>query len=210
MTPTVTFAPACNMANITQIYVALLKFDFFLFVGFEVQFLILVGGTSGSERWLTVAALPVTIALLLLAAWATQRENIIASICTMVWQSNSLNCKPSLLILFQAVYFCMVAYFIFKLVRMYDSDRASDYAPARRTLTVFAVFTLLLIVVTIVMAAWCMLNFNKGLKDHLTNRPESSDSTGKQQPYELEYGAQPGVNNQYGPRPYGGSRMEID
>jgi heme/copper-type cytochrome/quinol oxidase subunit 4 len=182
-----------NRYLIYQIYITLLKFDFFLFVGFEVQFLVLVGQTSDSERWLTVAAIPITVALLLLAAWCTQRENIIGSICTMV------------------VYFCMVAYFIFKLVRMYDSDRAADYAPARRTLTVFAVFTLLLIVITIVVASWCMLNFNKGLKDHLLKRPESSGSNtgGKPQPFELEYAGQPGYN-QFGPRPYGGSRMEID
>jgi len=107
----------------------------------------------------------------------------------------------------------MVAYFIFKLVRMYSSERASDYAPARRTLTVFAVITLLLVVITILVAIWCTLNFNKGLKPHLTDtRPESQDDQSGKQKFELDYTNQP-TNPQYvqnGARPYGGSRMEID
>jgi uncharacterized membrane protein len=166
-----------------------------LFLGFEVQFLVLVGNTSDGERWLTVAAIPITILLLLFAAWCTQHENLIGMIVTF------------------AVYLCMVAYFIFKLVRMYSSERALDYAPARRTLTVFAVITLLLVAITIIVAVWCTLNFNKGLKPHLTNaRPVSQDDQSSKQKFELDYAPQP-TGPQYaqnGPRPYGGSRMEID
>jgi hypothetical protein len=67
-----------------QIYIALLKFDFFLFLGFEVQFLVIVTHTSNFEFYLTVATIPITILLLLLAAWSTKQENIYGMIATIV------------------------------------------------------------------------------------------------------------------------------
>jgi hypothetical protein len=52
----------------------MLKFDFFLFVGFIVQFLVIVPHTQQSEFWVTVAAMPIIILLLILAAISAQRE----------------------------------------------------------------------------------------------------------------------------------------
>lgn len=72
----------------------------------------------------------------------------------------------------QVIYFAALAYFLFKLVRMYGSDegRVQDYLPARRSLTTFAVITIALLLVTIVVACQCTHNFNKGLKPHLVKR----------------------------------------
>lgn len=72
-----------------------------------------------------------------------------------------------------ALYFAALAYFLFKLVRMYDMadlQRVRDYQPARRGLTTFAVITVLLLVLTIVNAGWCTANFGKGLKPHIQKR----------------------------------------
>lgn len=71
------------------------------------------------------------------------------------------------------LYFAAMAYFLFKLVRMYDMDnpaRVSDYEPARKSLTTFAVITLLLLILTIINCAWCTANFHKGLKPHIQRR----------------------------------------
>ena len=66
-----------------QIYIALLKFDFFFFLGFTVQFVVIVQ-THKSEFALTIAAIPVTIFILVMAAFWTRRESLTGMILTIV------------------------------------------------------------------------------------------------------------------------------
>jgi Ca2+/Na+ antiporter len=63
-----------------------LKFDFFLFVGFIVQFLVIVPNTQQSEFWVTVAAIPIVILLLILAAVSARREYKIGTGISIVSQ----------------------------------------------------------------------------------------------------------------------------
>lgn len=141
-----------SLTWILQIYIALLKFDFFFFLGFTVQFVVVVQGTGDPEMWLTVAAIPITIVILLLAAIFTRREWYFGQACIII------------------IYFGGMAYFVFKLVRMYTWPKKHNYDAARTSLTTFAVITILLLVVTISTAFICMANFNKGLKPHIQKR----------------------------------------
>jgi amino acid transporter len=59
---------------------------------------------------------------------------------------------------------------------MYQPSKLSEYLSARKSLTFFAVITILLILVTIVNAIWCTTNFHKGLKPHLVRTRDSGDS----------------------------------
>ncbi|KAH6609212.1 hypothetical protein Trco_002558 [Trichoderma cornu-damae] len=132
-----------------QIYIALLKFDFFFFLGFIIQFVVVVAQKTDPEFALTVATVPITIAILIAAAFFTQRENKPGMICVII------------------LYFGGLSYFIFKLFRIYEPSRAQSYMAVRRSLTAFAVITILLIIMTIINAIICMHNFGSGLKTHL-------------------------------------------
>jgi hypothetical protein len=62
----------------------MLKFDFFLFIGFTIQFLVIVQGTTDAEKGVTYAVIPIFVALLLLAAWSVRHENIPTTVVSMV------------------------------------------------------------------------------------------------------------------------------
>lgn len=80
--------------------------------------------------------------------------------------------------------FGALAYFFFKLVRIYQTGHKQDYLAVRRSLTAFAVMTIVLIILTIINALVCMSNFDAGLKAHLlTPRltdPEKEDANSYQ------------------------------
>lgn len=164
-----------------QIYIALLKFDFFFFLAFTVQFLVVVKNTKTVELALTAVALIITFFLLFAAAWWVRRESVVGM----------------MIIIF--TYFVALAYFLFKLIRMYVAQaiRQEDYKPARKSLTAFAVLTILLLVCTIIVACICTHNFNKGLKPHVNTKTVENDKH-----YNTEM---PSLS---GPAP--SNRMEID
>lgn len=138
------------------------------------------------ELALTAAALVITFIMLFLAAYWVRRESV-AGMITVI-----------------TIYFCALAYFLFKLVRMYAADqtRLADYKPARKSLTSFAALTILLVVITIITACICTHNFNKGLKPHVNNK----SLQGKEEPHKTGYSNE--MPSLSGPTP--SSRMEID
>lgn len=73
------------------------------------------------------------------------------------------------------MYFAALAYFLFKLIRMYQPSQKESYRAAIRPLTVFAVITVILIVATIINACVCMHNFGKGLAPHIARRKVDND-----------------------------------
>lgn len=114
-----------------------------------------------------------------------------------------------------------MAYFVFKLIRMYASNEVIEYKPVRPSLTTFAVLTILLLLVTIAAAVACMVNFNKGLKPHIQNMRKNGRGDEAKDSYSYGgYGRSSVGGNAGAAEPYGngqqhalgqvGSRMTID
>lgn len=144
-------------ADFLQVYIALLKFDFFFFLGFTVQFVVVVGGYGRYEYYLTIAAMPVTILILLAAAYFVRHEN-----------------KPGTFFII-LLYFGGLAYFIFKIFRIYQ--HAQQYMPVRKSLTAFAALAIMLLICTVINAFYCMRNYGAGLKTHLLTKKSVAEKS---------------------------------
>jgi hypothetical protein len=96
-----------------------------------------------------------------MAAFWTRRENKFGMIVTIF------------------LFFCGLAYFIFKLARMYQASHEGNYLPVRKNLTSFTVITIVLIVMTIVNAWVCTSNFGMGLKPHIMKRKVGGEEAEK-------------------------------
>ncbi|KAI1609473.1 hypothetical protein EDD36DRAFT_71615 [Exophiala viscosa] len=174
-----------------QVYIALLKFDFFFFLGFTVQFVVIVT-TRKAEFALTIAAIPVTILILLAAAWFVRRENLTGTIGVIF------------------LYFGGLGYFIFKMFRMYSSSHDSPYLPARKELTSFAVLTIILIIMTIINACLCASNYKKGLKPYIYKSTTLDDDEKPIGSAYAPYATEMGQGNKYPAPGPSANRMEID
>lgn len=149
-----------------------------------VQFLVVVNNQPEDfEFGLTIAVIPITIVILISAAFFMRRENVFGTLLVMV------------------CYLGALAYFIFKLIRIYTPSHEELYRPVRRSLTAFSVITILLIILTISNAIVCMVNFGKGLKGHLQSaRGKDEEKNNEMNSISLSEMKQPAVP----------SRMTID
>ena len=138
-----------SMYRSYQIFLTILKLDFFFFLAFSIQFVVLVLNPSDAEFTVTIIALPVTIVVLFLAVYGLKRED------RVVMSMFMFGCVLA------------VAYFIFKLVRMYDVMQSGKYMYSRNYLTFFASLSLFCVVVTFINAVVCFMNFGKGLQEHI-------------------------------------------
>ncbi|KDR81595.1 hypothetical protein GALMADRAFT_239643 [Galerina marginata CBS 339.88] len=134
-----------TMYQYYQIMICLLKFDFFFFSGVTMQLLIIVLQKSSVEFGITVAAIPVVLALLILCGIAVQRE--IKSVMTI-----------SLVMMVAALSY------LYKLVRFYSPSSREQYLTTRATLTTFTVVAFILLLGTFAVGLRCFSDFNRGLQ----------------------------------------------
>lgn len=135
-----------------ELFQSILKFDFFFFLGFTVQFIVVVLNVKDVEFGLTIGVIPLTIVFLFLLSLFVKKENKIG------------------MLVMQFFLLAGMAYFIFKLVRIYDPAQAYKYEAVRKSLTIFAAITLFLVSATIALSVVCILNFNRGLKPIIEGR----------------------------------------
>lgn len=96
---------------------------------------------------ITIVAFPVTVLFLFLAVVSVRRE--------IRWLT------PIIVL----VEFCGLAYFVFKLVRLFQASQAFRYQTSRKTLAVFSALAIAMLLATAIDTVVCWRNFGKGLKE---------------------------------------------
>lgn len=137
-----------------QVHRSLLIFDFFFFLGFTVQFLvIMVKDKRSVEFILTCCMLPLTILVLYASDLAATKEWLLLTIATIC---------------------CFIGgcvYVLFKIIRLYTKYTSAyrlavapgGYFPGRSSLVAFGVITLVFLFSTLVMEGFMIYGYNKGL-----------------------------------------------
>jgi len=135
-----------------QIYECLVKFDVFFAAGFSVQFIWLVLRTTDWEYYVTWAALPLSLVLLVEGHLAAKHENKLMMITFMS------GCVGALI------------YFVYKFVKVLVLKDTDQFRFVWKTLTVFSVITIALLFATFVFSFMLLRNFGRGLKDSLNKK----------------------------------------
>jgi len=138
-----------------QIFECLVKFDVFFWVGFSVQFIWLVLQQSDWEYYVTCAALPLSVLLLVEGHLAARHEN--------KW----------MMVTFISGCIGAMVYFIYKLIKVLMNMDDPQYIFVWKTLTVFSIIAIVLLFITFVFSVIVMRNFGRGLKDALTRKNAS-------------------------------------
>ncbi|KZT43920.1 hypothetical protein SISSUDRAFT_1039843 [Sistotremastrum suecicum HHB10207 ss-3] len=147
-----------------QIYECLLKFDIFFAIGFSAQLMTLVLQRTDVEYYITVAALPVSLLILIAGHLAARHEN-----------------KP-LMYVFMVGCIAGSGYFGYKLYRIIEHRNEDPYKSVLKSLSTFAALSLVFLLTTFTWACIVMSNFGLGLKNNLSNsktrsgRSRGSDS----------------------------------
>ncbi|KIK05607.1 hypothetical protein K443DRAFT_91111 [Laccaria amethystina LaAM-08-1] len=135
-----------------QIYECLVKFDVFFWAGFSVQFIWLVLQDTDWEYYVTCAALPLSIVLLVEGHLAARHEN--------KWMMAT----------FMSGCVGAMVYFIYKLIKVLLYLETEQYRLVWKSLTVFSVIAIALLFATFAFSIIILRNFGRGLKDALARK----------------------------------------
>jgi len=163
-----------------QVFQCLVKFDVFFWVGFSVQFIWLVLSSNDWEYYVTCAALPLSVVLLVEGHLAARHEN------KLMMATFMSGCAGALV------------YFVYKLVRviMYSTDssnpvRQAQFRAVYKSLTTFSVIAIVLLLGTFVFAVIVMRNFGRGLKNTMTKNKNEHARWGSQHLHHRAISANP-------------------
>lgn len=143
-----------RLYSIFQFHRCLLVFDFFFFLGFTVQFIvIMVSNKRSTEFILTCCMLPLTILVLIASDIAMCHEVMYLSVITMLFFTAG------------------AVYVFFKMIRLFTKYTSAydaavvpgHYFPGRTSLMCFGCITLLFLFATIIMEGVAMQGYNRGL-----------------------------------------------
>ncbi|KAJ5162028.1 hypothetical protein N7492_007420 [Penicillium capsulatum] len=133
-----------------QVYIALLKFDFFFIFGSQLQ-IVLALGEIDDDFIINIAMVPIAIVVLFLSAFFCRREKTVFLMLMMCCMSGIL------------------ATIIKSLERMNSATNSDGLSSYRVSLTLFSSIAGLLIICSLINSVLCILNFHRGLKEHIAH-----------------------------------------
>jgi hypothetical protein len=119
------------------------EFDFFVFCAFCLQLVLIVLSSTDVERIITIISPIFSLAVLILA-WHSVRKEVKWGMYTFM-----LGLVGALV------------YFVYKLFRIYQDP---IYKEVYKSLTIFSVLSIILLIITFGMTIQCLLNFGRGLR----------------------------------------------
>ncbi|KAI8371219.1 hypothetical protein EDC96DRAFT_501846 [Choanephora cucurbitarum] len=154
-----------------QIFMMLLKFDFFFFLGFSVQYLALLivawwpdAAANGTEPTIVkeliehiILSCVISITMLFSAYWGLRRE------------------KKFHMYIFLILCVASMGYYIYMLVQI--AQDPARFLGSKAFLTFFLCVDMVLILASVPIAIICLRNFNLGLMNHISHATASASST---------------------------------
>jgi len=132
-----------------QVYECLIKFDVFFWAGFSIQLIRLVLSKDDGEYYVTIAALPLSIVLLVEGHLAARHENTIMMVTFMS------GCVGAMV------------YFFYKLIKVLLNVQVEPFKSVWKSLTIFSVISIVFLLITFVYSILVFRNFGRGLKEAL-------------------------------------------
>lgn len=153
-----------------QIYVALLKFDFFIFIAYCIQLVLVVKQIGTAERWITIISAPFSLLILFFAWYSVRKELKYGMLAFLVGLTGAM------------------VYFVYKLFRIWQL-KDTLYKEVYKSLTVFSTLSMLLLLITAAMTIQCMINFDRGLKHAIarTRKDHAAAGAGADSGYLVGY-----------------------
>jgi hypothetical protein len=143
-----------------QIFQCLIKFDVFFWVGFSVQFISLVLLQKRDwEFYITCAALPASLVLLVEGHLAARHENKVMMITFMS------GCVGAMV------------YFVYKLFKVIKYRTEYPFSTTWKSLATFSLIAISLLVITFVFAIIVLRNFGRGLKETIERSKVNASQT---------------------------------
>ncbi|KAI9045970.1 uncharacterized protein KD926_005914 [Aspergillus affinis] len=153
-----------------QVYIVLLKVDFYFIIGFILQYNLIDVHFDEPEYSLTMALIPATLIVMFSGLYFVRSERKIAMICVTVCAILSTrlfvklsNKHPSPL---QICYFAMIAYLLSRIIVLFGNGLCAN-SDGKDMMLLFAFMSLILTTLMVQSVIRCILNFGQGLKNVL-------------------------------------------
>ncbi|KAK1145024.1 hypothetical protein N8T08_004739 [Aspergillus melleus] len=131
-----------------EIYVVLLKVDFYFIIGFILQYNLIDVHFDEPEYSLTMAIIPATLIVMFSGLYLVRSERKIATICVII------------------CYFAMIAYLLSRIIILFGNGLRAN-TDGKDMMLLFAFMALALTTLMVLSVIRCILNFGQGLKNVL-------------------------------------------